>query len=487
MLQEAETFYPDAPADRGAFIDGLGLEQTISGAGAGAARNTVVHPASGEVLTSYPQASLADIRAAVAAAKAAFPAWSQTRWDERRRLIEALADALWANRRTMSYLIALESGRPLRKAYSETYFSVDYLRLIAAQELPDEHFERAGTRAWLTRRPIGVAAAIAPWNAPLILGVAKIANALLAGDTLVIRPAPQTPLSALYLGMLSRAIFPAGVYNTVTGDNAAAAELCGHPDVAKISFTGSTETGRIIAAAAAPTLKQLTLELGGNDAAIVLPDASIEAVAATAWAISLENAGQFCAAIKRLYVHRDIYDDVRDALVARLPTAIAGDAFDPASTLSPLQSEAQRARVAALGADCEARGCRMHRSPVAADLPGFFLPPTLVEGCTQDMPLVVEEQFGPILPIMPFDDEDTVIELANHSQYGLGGSIWSADVDRAVALAQRLEVGSAWVNQHGAYTAALPLPFAKQSGIGMDFGRFGVAEHTRPMLINVKD
>jgi aldehyde dehydrogenase (NAD+) len=486
MMQEAETIYSEVPANVSGWLASLRLEQTIANRDVAAQRRSVVHPASAEVIAECPEAAVSDVDAAVAAAREAFPGWAALAWSERRARLEAFADLLEQNRKALAFVIAAETGRPLRRAWSEVFFSVDFVRTIAAQELPETVYDRTGLKARLVHRPLGVVGAIAPWNAPVILAVAKIANALLAGDTIVLRPAPQTPLSALFMGQLARQVFPAGVYNTITGDASVGAAMAAHPGIAKISFTGSTGTGRLIAAAAAPTLKKLTLELGGNDAAIVLDDADPAAVAACAFAISFQNAGQFCAAIKRLYVHESLYTGVRDRLLMLMDGAAAGSPFDAATTMAPLQSQAQLDRVKGFADDAAARGCTVHQQPFAADTKGFFLAPALVEGATAGMPLVDDEQFGPVLPIMPFTDEEDVLAQANAGEYGLGGSVWSNDVERALALASRLDSGTAWVNQHGAYSAALPLPFAKQSGLGMDYAQFGVLEHSRSMLINAR-
>ena len=489
MLQQFEEIYTRAPADLSGWVAQQSFGLTIGGAEVGAPGAAVVHPANGKVIATYPDATQDDAAAAVRSAKAAFPDWAATSWTDRRAALQVFADRLWQDRDTLSFLIAAETGRPLRRAFSELFFAVDYVRTIAAQDLAEQDYSRSGVRARLVHRPLGVAAAIAPWNGPVILAVAKIANALLAGDTLVLRPAPQTPLSALHMGRIARDIFPPGVFNVITGDAAVGAALVAHPDVAKISFTGSTETGRKIAAAAAPGLKRLTLELGGNDAAIVLDDADLDAVAASAYRISLENAGQFCAAIKRLYVHSSRYDDLRDRIVQLMQGAAIGSPFDPDATLAPLQSTDQRARVLGFADDAVSRGAR-RTGPDLTDAEkasgGFFLAPCLVEGCTDDFDLVTEEQFGPVLPILPFDDEDAVLERANANRYGLGGSVWSRDPERALALAERLHCGTAWVNQHGAFSADLPMPFAGQSGLGMDYAHFGVREHSRAMLLNVK-
>ena len=274
--------------------------------------------------------------------------------------------------------------------------------------------------------------------------------------------------------------------NVITGGAEVGAAMVAHPDVAKISFTGSTTTGKTIAAAAAPTLKRLTLELGGNDAGIVLPDVDVEALAATVFQISLGNAGHFCAAIKRLYVHEDVLDAVRAALVRQCEAAVLGQRFDPAVTMGPVQNRQQFDRIWSLFDDAVANGARVVTGGARHTGAGLFIPPTLVEGIGHGVALVDEEQFGPVLPLIAFRDEDAVVDMANSGPYGLGGSVWTRDIDRGCALVERLDVGTGWVNQHGAFSAAIPMPFAKESGIGMDYAEYGVAEHMRAMVVNAK-
>ena len=484
---DPEQSYELLPPDPAAWVQALGLQMTINGVDAPSAkRSTVVNPGNNLRMVDYPEADMEHLERAVAAASAAFPRWSAQPWNTRREALLHFAELIEKAHQDLTVILACESGRPLRKAHNEITFTAMYVRIIAALDLPPRDLSIPGVRAELRRKALGVVGGIAPWNAPVVLGAAKIANALLAGDTMILRPSPFTPLTALYLGTIGREAFPPGVFNVITGDAAIAASMTAHPGIAKISFTGSTATGKKIAAAAAPTLKRLTLELGGNDPAIVLPDADINAVAQTVYGISLQNCGHFCAAVKRLYVHDDVYDEVCEAIALRCRSAVLGTSFDPAVTMGPLQNKQQFDRVWDLFDDAIGHGGRVITGGDRINLPGLFIPPTLVDGIGAEVRLVNEEQFGPVLPIIRFKDEHRVLEMANDTNYGLGGSIWTKDIERGVALADRLEVGTAWVNQHGAFTAALPMAFAKESGIGIDFAEYGLAEHARPMLVNVR-
>jgi aldehyde dehydrogenase (NAD+) len=479
--------YGLAPKDPAAWVEALNLQMTIDGADAPSAiTSTVVYPCTERPIATYPDADLGHLEQSVAAAAEAFPDWAARSWQDRRVALERFADLLAAAQQDFAVILAVESGRPLRWTHREMSYSVHYIRILAALELPARDMSRPGLHAELKRKALGVVAAIAPWNAPVVLAVAKIANALLVGDTMVLRPSPFTPLSALYLGMIGREVFPPGVFNVITGDAGIGAGMTTHPKVAKISFTGSTATGKKIAAAAAPSLKRLTLELGGNDPAIVLADADVNAVAQTVFATALANCGHFCAAIKRLYIHEDIYDEVCQAVIALAQSVVLGDSFDPAATMGPLQNRPQFERVWGLFDDAMQQGARVLTGGERFEGPGLFIPPTLVDGIDHDTRLVKEEQFGPVLPLIRFKDEALVLRMANDTNYGLGGSVWTRDIERGLAFAERLEAGTAWVNQHGAFTAALPMPFAKESGVGIDYAEYGLAEHARPMLLNAR-
>jgi acyl-CoA reductase-like NAD-dependent aldehyde dehydrogenase len=482
-----DSLYAAAPRDPADWVARLSLAMTVNGVDAPVHSHLdILDPASEAIVARSPIADAAGAEQAVRAAHAAFPAWARTAWSERRERLEAFATTLEAHQQDLAILLTCETGKPLRRALSEVTAGIAYLRTIAAQTLPDRDYAKAGGGvARLEHRPLGVAAAIAPWNGPVVLALAKVANALLAGDTLVLKPSPFTPLTALYMGQLARAHFPPGVFNVVVGDADVGVVLTSHPMVAKVSFTGSTATGRAIAAAAAPTLKRLTLELGGNDAAIVLPDADLDRAVPFIFAIAFAGAGQFCAGIKRLYVHDSLHDEVRDRLIALAEATKVGSGWDASTDMGPVQNAAQYARIVGLLEDARQAGGRILTGGPLNQGPGFFLRPAIVEGLSHGTRLVDEEQFGPALPLIPFARAEEAVMMANQDQYGLGGSVWTRDIDAGVALARELEVGTAWINQHGAFTAALPMPFARQSGLGMDYAEFGVAEHSRAMLINV--
>lgn len=487
MNEDSNLLYAQAPTDKGAWIKSLRLTLMINGGEqATGNRGSLIDPCTGEFLAEFPQASLDDLETAIRAAKQAFGQWSNTQMDARRDALKLMAQEIQTHAFQLSWILAFETGRPLRKALSEIQYTLHYISIFTNVDLPDQDFSQQGYNAVLTHRPLGVVGAIAPWNAPIILAVAKIANALLAGNTVVLRPSPFTPLSTLLLGRILRDTLPPGVLNTITGDNEVGKAIVTHQDIAKINFTGSTEVGRKIACAAAPYLKSITLELGGNDAAIALEDADPQAFVDTIYNISLANCGQYCAAAKRLYVHRSIYCDVRDALRAKANDAILGDNLDPATTMGPVQNSAQFERMFALIDDAIESGGTIAAGGNRLDRRGFFVPPTIIEGVNQGVRLVDEEQFGPVIPLIPFDNEESALEMANCSQFGLGGSVWSDDLNRAISLASRLQTGTAWVNQHGAFSAAIPMPSAKQSGIGTDYAHFGVAAHSRHMLLNTK-
>ncbi len=468
------------------------IPMMIDGAAvAGESRFGVIDPASGEVFAEAAQAGPADVDRAVAAARAAFPGWAATPDGERRRLLHALGDALEAHMPELMELVTRETGKPLAGlagigAGMEVGGAVAWTHATADLDLPVELIQDDATaRVEVHRKPLGVVASVTPWNWPLLIAVWHVIPALRAGNTVVLKPSEYAPLAALRFVELASAILPPGVLNAVAGGGEVGAALVAHADVAKIVFTGSTATGRRIMQVAAGRLKRLTLELGGNDAGIVLPDVDVAAVAPQLVAATLHNNGQTCACLKRLYVHESIYDALC-AELARLAGGLAvGDGLAPGSELGPLQNHRQLAIVEELADDARQQGARFLCGGRRLDRPGYFYAPTVIADATDAMRVVAEEQFGPLVPVLRYRDVDDAIARANMSDSGLGGSVWSADAARATALAQRLECGTAWVNAHGAVQPDAPFGGVKQSGIGVEFGRHGLAEYTALQTVKV--
>jgi len=330
-----------------------------------------------------------------------------------------------------------------------------------------------------------VVAAIGPWNFPFLLLVAKIAPALVTGNTVVIKPAPTTPLTVIRFAEIVADLLPAGVLNVVVDANDLGDMLTSHPDVAKVSFTGSTGTGQLVMASAAPTLKRLTLELGGNDAAIVLDDADPQAAANHIFERAMVNSGQVCVAIKRVYVPEAIYDDFCAALAERANQAIVGDGTDPQSQYGPVQNRQQFERIKELIVDSAATGTILAGGLPDEGTVGFFVKPTIVGGLSESARLVQEEQFGPVLPVLPYADLDDAIARANATEFGLGASVWTNDCDRGEQVAARLLAGTVWINKHGDLSPLIPFCGSKKSGIGTDFGEDGLRGYCQSKIVNV--
>jgi acyl-CoA reductase-like NAD-dependent aldehyde dehydrogenase len=444
----------------------------------------VINPATGRVLTTAPRADRAQLDQAVAAAKAAFPAWSATPLQQRAALLVKLAEALEAEQDQFARLLTEEQGKPLPQALWEIAFSIAVLRYFATLDLPLEVLKEDGTQKVVRQhRPLGVVAAITPWNLPLLLLMIKVAPALLAGNTVVAKPAPTTPLTTLRFGELCARLLPPGVVNVITDQNDLGAALTSHADVAKVAFTGSTATGKKVMASAAGTLKRLTLELGGNDAAIVL-DADPKEVAPKIYAAATVMSGQGCIAIKRLYVHESLYDAVCDELGRQARATVVGDGLEPGTQMGPLQNRAQFDKVKGLLEDARRNGTIVAGGGVL-EREGYFVQPTIVRDIPDSARLVREEQFGPVLPVLRYSDIDEVIRRVNDTEFGLGGSVWSSDRERAFRVATQVNAGMVWVNKH--LDAGLDTPFAgaKQSGFGVELGREGLEEFTQATIINV--
>ncbi|MBD3731373.1 MAG: aldehyde dehydrogenase family protein [Sphingopyxis sp.] len=453
---------------------------------AGSRTMGVIDPSDGRESATVPDATSADVDAAVAAAKAAFPAWRDAGADARGKVLEAMADAVAAHVEELADLLIAETGRPRDLALFEiAHLAQGYLRYYASVRTEPELIAEDDTRrVELHRKPLGVVGAIIPWNAPVFIACNKLAPALAAGNSVVVKTAPTTPLTTLKLGEIFASIVPAGVLNILSGGNEAGARLVEHPDVAKISFTGSTETGRKIMAACAPTLKRVTLELGGNDAAIVLPDADVAAIAPQIFAFSFFNSGQVCAVIKRLYVHDSLYDAMCEQLAAIAASVKVASGRDPEAQFGPIQNRMQYEKVLGYLDKARAAG-KIVIGGEAAGGDGYFIPLTIVRDVSDGDAIVDEEPFGPILPIIRYSDVEDALERANASPYALGGSVWGRDLEAAKKIAARLDSGSVWVNQHCALDPMIPFPANKQSGFGVEGGIEGLYPYLALQTVNV--
>jgi acyl-CoA reductase-like NAD-dependent aldehyde dehydrogenase len=464
------------------------FSMTINGEGvAGSARLAVLNPATEAVIAEVPDCSAAELDAAVAAARAAFPGWRATPLDARRTAVAKIGEVIGANLNDFARLFTLEQGRPVAKAAEELMGAAFWATSIAQQEIPVLVNEDTADRRSETRRvPIGVVGGIVPWNFPMLLGVWKIASALLTGNTVVIKPSPFTPLTMLKLAELMRPHLPAGVFNVVSGGDQLGPWMTAHPGIDKISFTGSTATGKRVLESAAASLKRVTLELGGNDAAIVLGDVDVKAVAEPLFWSAFNNNGQVCIATKRMYVHASVYDALAAELAAIAARVKNGDGLEQGTDIGPIQNRAQFERVKALIADARAQGLAFLAGGEVPEGRGYFVPVTLVDNPPEDSRVVAEEAFGPVLPLLRFDDVEEVIARANDSIYGLAGSVWSRDTDAALAIAERLETGTVWINEAQYVTPWQAFGGHKQSGIGVENGTDGLLEYTNAQTITVR-
>jgi len=441
----------------------------------------VTNPATGAAVGAMPMAGPPEVDKAVAAATAAFASWRQQPDEARADACRAIAAKIEANAEELARLLTLEQGKPLNGLGSryEIGGAVAWTRYTAELVLPVEVLQDGPEgRVELHRKPIGVVGSITPWNWPVMIACWHIIPAVRTGNTVVIKPSPLTPLSTIRLVELINEVVPPGVVNVVTGENEIGALMSAHPGIAKVTFTGSTATGRKIMASAAGTLKRLTLELGGNDAGIVLPDADPKAIAEGLFWGAFINGGQTCAALKRLYVHDSLYDDVCRELTAYAEKVVVGDGLDEASVLGPVQNRRQYEIVSTFVDEARAKGGRILLGGNPTGGPGYFYPVTLVADVAHGCRLVDEEQFGPALPIIRYHEVADAIAKANDNASGLGGSVWGRDLEAARKVASQLETGSVWINKHGAIQPNAPFGGVKQSGVGVEFGVDGLKEFT---------
>ncbi len=448
----------------------------------------VVNPATEEVIGTVPACGKDELDRAVAAARTAFRSWSKTSIEQRRAVIQAISATIKENADELHRLLTAEQGKPHQQAIGEIIGASMMAGAQSTLELDDEVNEDSDARLSRTRRvPVGVVGGIVPWNFPVMMAVQKIVPALLSGCTIVLKPSPFTPLTTLRLAELIKDVVPAGTVNIITGEDSLGPLITSHPGIDKITFTGSTATGKKIMEGASRDLKRITLELGGNDASIVLPDADVEKVAEQLFWSSFTNAGQICVAAKRVYIHEDIYDELSKAIADYARTVKVGDGAQQGTGVGPVQNRKQFERVCELIQDAKDQGYQfLLGGDVDPSGTGYFVPITILDNPPEDARIVAEEQFGPVMPLMKFSTDEEVIERANASDYGLAGAVWTKDTDRGVRIAEQLETGTVWINEYMHLSPFVPFGGHKQSGFGAEYGKEGLLEFTYPQVITVR-
>ncbi len=446
----------------------------------------VINPATETVFAKCPKARLSDLNDAVSSAKRAYQDWKVLTQKQRGKFFEKAADVLNKHKEELGRLLTQEQGKILANAEHEIETAVSSFRNASTLTLPIEIlFEDEHSRTELHHKPKGVVAVITPWNYPVSISVGRAVSALVCGNTVVIKPSPYTPITVLRIGELLAEIFPAGVLNVLAGDDDIGEALTKHKDICAITFTGSIPTGKAIAAVAAKELKRVCLELGGNDAAIILDDADIDKIASPIFWGAFSNTGQICIAIKRLYVPEKLHDPLVKKLKEMAEKIKLGDGLDPDTVLGPLNNKAQLDIITNLVEDAKRQGAKIISGGKRMDRPGYFYPPTVVTEIREGVRLVDEEQFGPVLPIIKYSNLDDVIQRANDTFTGLGASVWGTDLNRATNVAARLESGICWVNHVMKLDPHVPFGGVKQSGVGRVFGRWGLEELTDMQTISI--
>lgn len=451
----------------------------------GATTLDVINPATGATFATCARADAAQLEEAIVAARQAFGKWSALSPAERGIYLTTLADKVEARKEEFARLLTREQGKPLAQAMGEIGGGIASLRYYSGVEIaPTVLRETDAEKIIEHRTPLGVVAAITPWNFPFSLLLVKVAPALKAGNTVLAKPAPTTPLTTLLFGEIAAAVLPAGVLNIVVDSNDLGPIITAHPAIAKIAFTGSTETGKRVVQSAAGTLKRVTLELGGNDAAIILDDLDVPTAAKKVFDAAMVNCGQVCLAAKRVYAPRAMYEALCTELARLGASAVVDDGLNQGTQIGPLQNRQQYEKVLDMIEAARSEGTIIVGG-AALNRPGYFIAPTVVRDIPETARLVREEQFGPVIPILAYDDLDEVIERANSSEYGLGGTVWTSDYERGVAVAMRIDSGTVWVNKHLELPVDVPFGGAKQSGIGREKGIDGLKEFTQGKIVNV--
>ncbi|OAL27793.1 hypothetical protein AYO20_09646 [Fonsecaea nubica] len=446
-----------------------------------------INPATSKPNPEVPVSTPEDVDKAVAAGKEAFKTWSKTPYAERQKAMLAFADAMEKEKDGFAKMLTQEQGKPLHFAYFEMDFTLQIIRTMAGLELPTEEIVDEADRKIVVRyTPLGVTVGIVPWNYPVLLCCSKVAPCVVTGNPIIIKPSPFTPYGGLKVAELAQRFFPPGVVQALSGDDNLGPWLTSHPGPAKISFTGSSATGKKVMESASKTLKRVTLELGGNDPAIICDDVNVDEVAPRIATLAFLNSGQICLALKRIFVHEKIFEQFRDKMVEHTKTLKLGEGFEKDVFLGPIQNSMQYERVKGFFNDIEKEQYNVAVGGKNPDGPGYFITPTIIDRPKEDSRLVVEEPFGPIVPLLSFSTDDEAIEKANNTIYGLGASVWSGNLERASKIAQELEAGNVWVNTHFELDARAPFGGHKESGIGTEFGVGGLKSYCNSQTLYLK-
>lgn len=448
----------------------------------------VLNPFDESLAGRCPEASIEHVDLAVRCAREALPGWSSTPDAERAAKLMDIAALIERNQAELARLITLEQGKPQSGpgANFEVAGAAGWTRATASLKLPEETIQNDNVaRIVIRRKPVGVVGSVTPWNWPLLIATWHVMPAVRVGCTVVIKPSPFTPLSTLRLVELMNEMLPPGVINVVTGGAEVGARLTDHPGVDKLVFTGSIATGKKVMESASHSLKRVTLELGGNDAGVILPGTNIEQLFEKLFWGCFINAGQTCAALKRMYVHESQYSEVVERFAAYVEKIPVGNGLEPQTLIGPVSNRMQLEKITGLVAEARSRGARIVTGGVKPEGPGFIFPLTVIADATDEMRVVKEEQFGPVIPIIRYGTIEEAIRRANSLEVGLGGSVWGDDPDAAARYAGQLECGTAWVNQHGVINPMTPFGGVKCSGIGVEFGVDGLKEYTTVQALNI--
>lgn len=463
-----------------------------------------VNPATLEPLYDVPVATPKDVDTAVEAAQVAFKTWKKTTWEERKKAVSAFADAFMAHKDEFAKLLTKEQGKPVSTrsplftshlltcsqipmALNEIETAGLYLHTFANMELKEENVTEDDEKRTVVRyTPLGVVVGIVPWNFPIVLACGKIGPALMTGNPIIVKPSPFTPYCDLKMVELATQFFPPGVIQALSGDDNLGPWLTAHPGPAKISFTGSTATGKRVMESASKTLKRVTLELGGKDPAIVCDSVDIAATAPKVATLAFLNSGQICLAIKRIYVHEKIYDEFLKACVEYTKTLVLGNGADANTFLGPVQNAMQYERVKGFFEDVHAQNMKIAVGGKNERSDGYFITPTIIDNPTETSKIVTEEPFGPIVPLLKWSEESEVVDRANNTKMGLGASVWSGDLEQAERIARQLDSGSVWINTHLELDPNAPFGGHKESGLGYEWGLGGMKAYCNVQTLFLK-